>query len=124
MLLLLVAHALLALAAPALVSWLGRRAFLVMAVAPAAAAVYALSWTSRVMSGDEPTEVVSWIPVLGVNLAFRMVPARRRMHPRARAGVDIAAGRQPANSPLAETPDRNLPPLGRRNNPRHYVPGR
>lgn len=72
MLLLLVAHALLALAAPALVSWLGRRAFLVMAVAPAAAAVYALSWTSRVMSGDGPTEIVSWIPVLGVNLSFRM----------------------------------------------------
>ncbi|WP_083941464.1 Na+/H+ antiporter subunit A [Sanguibacter suarezii] len=72
MLLLLVAHAVLALAAPALVSWIGRRAFLVLALAPASAAVYALSWTSRVMNGEHPTEVVEWIPAIGVSLSFRM----------------------------------------------------
>ncbi|PFG35020.1 Na+/H+ antiporter subunit A [Sanguibacter antarcticus] len=72
MLLLLVAHALVALAAPALVSWWGRRAFLVMALAPAAATVYALSWTDRVVHGDGPAESLSWIPALGVNLSFRM----------------------------------------------------
>jgi uncharacterized protein (DUF2236 family) len=84
---------------------------------PAVRDLLGYTWTDR----DE-----RWLRRVGtlVNLAFRMVPARRRMHPRARAGVDIAAGRQPANSPLAETPDRNLPPLGRRDNPRHYVPGR
>jgi len=71
-LLLLVAHVVMALAAPALVSWLGRRAFLVMALAPASAAVYALTQTSRVMDGDHPTEVVQWIPALGVELSFRL----------------------------------------------------
>ncbi|MDQ1178726.1 oxygenase MpaB family protein [Rhodococcus sp. SORGH_AS_0301] len=84
---------------------------------PAVRDLLGYTWTDK----DE-----RWLRRVGtlVNLAFRMVPARRRMHPRARAGVDIAAGRQPTNSPLAETPDRNLPPLGRRDNPRHYVPGR
>ncbi|MBI9115837.1 Na+/H+ antiporter subunit A [Sanguibacter suaedae] len=72
MLLLLVAHAVMALVAPALVSWLGRRAFLVMALAPASAAAYALSRTSQVMAGDHPTEVVEWIPTLGIELSFRM----------------------------------------------------
>lgn len=72
MLLLLVAHAVLALAAPALVSWMGRRAFLVMAIAPASAAVYALSWTGRVMNGEQPTQVVEWIPTIGLSLSFRM----------------------------------------------------
>ncbi|MFW0872655.1 oxygenase MpaB family protein [Rhodococcoides corynebacterioides] len=59
-----------------------------------------------------------------VELAFRLVPARRRMHPRARAGVDRATGRLPTDAPLPETPDRNLPLPDRRNSPRHYVPGR
>lgn len=72
MLLLLVAHAVLALAAPALVSWMGRRAFLVLALAPASAAVYALSWTTRVMNGEHPTQVVEWIPTIGLSLSFRM----------------------------------------------------
>ena len=72
MLLLLVAHVVMALAAPALVSWLGRRAFLVMALAPASAAVYALTQTGRVMDGEHPTEVISWIPALGVELSFRL----------------------------------------------------
>ncbi|SDB91568.1 multisubunit sodium/proton antiporter, MrpA subunit /multisubunit sodium/proton antiporter, MrpB subunit [Sanguibacter gelidistatuariae] len=72
MLLLLVAHAVLALAAPALVSWMGRRAFLVMAIAPASAAIYALSWTGRVMNGEHPTQVVEWIPTIGLSLSFRM----------------------------------------------------
>lgn len=72
MLFVLVAHLGLALGAPALVSWLGRRAFWVLALAPASAAVYALSWTTRVMEGDHPTQVVEWVPGLGLDLAFRM----------------------------------------------------
>lgn len=72
MLYVLVAHLAMALGAPALVSLLGRRAFLVMALAPASAAVYALSWTGRVMEGDHPTSVHEWVPGLGLELAFRM----------------------------------------------------
>ena len=72
MLVLLVAHALMALGAPVLVRWIGRKAFLVVAAAPAAAAVYALSWSGRVLSGEYPTVEVSWIPALGINLSFRM----------------------------------------------------
>jgi multicomponent Na+:H+ antiporter subunit A len=68
----LVAHLAMALGAPALVSLLGRRAFLVMALAPASAAVYALTWTGRVMEGRHPTTVHEWVPGLGLELAFRM----------------------------------------------------
>jgi multicomponent Na+:H+ antiporter subunit A len=71
-LLVLVAHLAMALGAPALVSLLGRRAFLVMALAPASAAVYALSRTQRVMEGEHPTTVHEWVPGLGLELAFRM----------------------------------------------------
>ncbi|MGU3436622.1 oxygenase MpaB family protein [Actinomycetes bacterium M1A6_2h] len=67
-----------------------------------------------------------WLRRLGkaVELLFRLVPASRRKHPRARAGFDRAAGRIAPDAPLPETPDRNLPPIERRDNPRHYVPGR
>jgi multicomponent Na+:H+ antiporter subunit A len=69
---LLLAHVVAALVAPALVGWLGRRAFLVLAAVPAAAVVWALSLTSRVQHGHGPTEVVDWIPSLGLQLAFRL----------------------------------------------------
>ncbi|MDQ8041369.1 multisubunit sodium/proton antiporter, MrpA subunit /multisubunit sodium/proton antiporter, MrpB subunit [Cellulosimicrobium aquatile] len=72
MLYVLLAHLVMALGAPALVSFLGRRAFLVMALAPASAAAYALAWTDRVMSGEHPTQVIEWVPGLGLELAFRM----------------------------------------------------
>ena len=44
-----------------------------------------------------------------VNMTFKFL-ARRRMHPRARAGWGRAEGRFPADAPLPETPARNLPP--------------
>ncbi|WP_149205170.1 Na+/H+ antiporter subunit A [Actinotalea subterranea] len=72
MLLLLVVHLLVALGAPVLVSWLGRRAFLVLALAPASAAVWALTKTGEVMAGDGPVQVVEWVPHLGMALAFRL----------------------------------------------------
>ncbi|GIJ00087.1 multisubunit sodium/proton antiporter MrpA subunit /multisubunit sodium/proton antiporter MrpB subunit [Sediminihabitans luteus] len=72
MLLLLVAHLLMAVAAPALVSWLHRRAFWVLALAPASAFVYALALTPRVMDGDFPEQTVSWVPSIGLELAFRL----------------------------------------------------
>ena len=72
MTLLLVAHLVVALGAPALLGWLGRRAFLVLAVAPTTALVWALSWTSEVMAGDGPVEVVEWVPQLGMSLTFHL----------------------------------------------------
>ena len=72
MLSLLVAHAVAALGAPTLVRLMGRRAFWVLALVPASAAVWALSLSSRVMRGEGPVEVVQWIPGLGLDLAFEM----------------------------------------------------
>ncbi|WP_423463238.1 Na+/H+ antiporter subunit A [Promicromonospora sp. MS192] len=72
MLLVLLAHGALALAAPALVAALGRRAFWVLALGPAAAALYALSRTRAVLDGDVPTEHVPWIPALGLGIDLRL----------------------------------------------------
>ena len=57
-----------------------------------------------------------------VTAVCSLLPKRARMHPRARAGWDRATGRLPADSPLPETPARNLPPLDERDNPMHYCP--
>jgi len=69
---LLAVHLVAALAAPALVSWLGRKAFWVLALAPASVAVWALTLSGDVMAGNGPVEVVQWIPGLGLELAFRL----------------------------------------------------
>jgi hypothetical protein len=50
------------------------------------------------------------------------VPWRLRMHPRARAGWEMATGRRPADAPLVQTPRRNLPPPEWRGDPKHYCP--
>jgi uncharacterized protein (DUF2236 family) len=57
-----------------------------------------------------------------LNVGFRLLPRRRRLHPRGRAGWDRAMGLIPADAPLPETPARNLPPLDERGNPMHYCP--
>ncbi|HEY0216271.1 MAG TPA: Na+/H+ antiporter subunit A, partial [Cellulomonas sp.] len=72
MLQLLAVHLIAALVAPALVAWIGRRAFWVLALAPASATVWALSLTGTVMHGDGPTQHVRWIPALGLDLTFRL----------------------------------------------------
>lgn len=53
---------------------------------------------------------------------FALVPSRFRKHPRARAGLDRASGRIPFDTPLVQTPARNLPPEDERGNPKHYCP--
>ncbi|MFD6178205.1 MULTISPECIES: Na+/H+ antiporter subunit A [unclassified Isoptericola] len=63
---------LLALAAPALVAWLGRRAFWVLALGPASAAVYALAMTPRVTAGDFPTTQVPWVPGLHLSITLQL----------------------------------------------------
>ncbi|QTE29340.1 Na+/H+ antiporter subunit A [Pengzhenrongella sicca] len=72
MLALLAAHVVMALAAPALVRWLGRRAYLVLALAPASAAAWALAHTSAVLRGEGPVELTEWVPGLHLELAFRL----------------------------------------------------
>jgi uncharacterized protein (DUF2236 family) len=73
------------------------------------------SWSSR----DE------WLhrqSCKAVRMTFSLLPKRARKHPRARAGLDRATGRIPADAPLPQTPSRNLPPLDRRGQPMHYCP--
>lgn len=72
MILLLAGHLLVALAAPLLVSRLGRRAFFVLALAPASAAAWALAHTQDVLDGSGPVETVAWVPALSIELAFRL----------------------------------------------------
>ena len=52
----------------------------------------------------------------------RLLPARMLMHPRKRSAWDRAHGRLPADSPLVETPARNLPPVEYRDDPHFYSP--
>lgn len=72
MLTLLAVHLAAALVAPVLVRWLGRRAFWVLALAPASAAVWAIGWSQRVRTGRGPAEVVEWLPALGLHLELRL----------------------------------------------------
>lgn len=55
-------------------------------------------------------------------LAWRLVPFDLRYHPRARAAWRRERGRVPVDAPLVETPARNLPPVERRDDPKHYAP--
>ncbi|PZR53463.1 Na+/H+ antiporter subunit A [Xylanimonas oleitrophica] len=68
----LLAHLVLALVAPALVGWMGRKAFWVLAAGPASAAVYALTQTGAVLDGRFPVEQASWVPGLSLALDFRL----------------------------------------------------
>ncbi|WP_166844894.1 Na+/H+ antiporter subunit A [Isoptericola sp. BMS4] len=63
---------LLALAAPALVAWLDRRAFWVLALGPAAAAAYAAASTPRVLAGDPPVFSAPWVPGLELSIDLRL----------------------------------------------------
>ena len=74
MLWLVAVHALAAVLAPLLVRKLGRTAFLVLALAPAAAFVWALTRTARIADGHPIEQVTQWVPQYGVSLAFRLDP--------------------------------------------------
>lgn len=69
---LLAAHLLAAAVAPLLVRLWGRRAFFLLAAAPAAAAVWALAQTRTVLSGAVPSFHLEWVPSLGMELSFRL----------------------------------------------------
>ena len=72
------------------------------------------SWSPR-------DEWLHWLFGRSVNLAFKFLPRRRRMHPRARAGWDRAEGRLAADAPLPQTPEWNLPPDHLRGKGVHYT---
>ncbi len=72
MIALLATHAVMAVLAPGLVRLWGRRAFWVLALPPAAAAVWGAAMTYRVSAGNGPTELARWVPSLDLELAFRM----------------------------------------------------
>lgn len=57
-----------------------------------------------------------------ITLAAKYGPKRALMHPRKRSAMDRATGRLPIDSPLVETPARNLPPLEYRGQPQFYCP--
>ncbi|WP_267130038.1 Na+/H+ antiporter subunit A [Cumulibacter manganitolerans] len=58
--------------APALSRWLGRRAFLALALAPASGFGWVVAQTGAVRAGEAVTERVRWIPSLDIELALRM----------------------------------------------------
>jgi multicomponent Na+:H+ antiporter subunit A len=72
MLVLLAAHLIAALLAPALVRWLGPRAFYLLAIVPAAGLGWALTHTAAMRDGRAVAEVYPWVGQLDVDLAFRM----------------------------------------------------
>ena len=69
---LLLVHLVAAAVAPVLVRFLGRNAFLVLALAPASALAWLLSVAADVRAGNGPVQRVSWVPGLGLDLDFRL----------------------------------------------------
>ncbi len=57
---------------PLLTHFLGRRAFLLLALVPAGSFGWIAAQAPTIRSGGAVSEVVSWIPSLGVDLALRM----------------------------------------------------
>ena len=72
---LLTLHFLAAAAAPVLVRWMGRRAFLVLALAPAVSFAWLLPHVARVTDGGAPEhQRLTWIPTIGLDLDFVITP--------------------------------------------------
>ncbi|SDF62825.1 multisubunit sodium/proton antiporter, MrpA subunit (TC 2.A.63.1)/multisubunit sodium/proton antiporter, MrpB subunit (TC 2.A.63.1) [Blastococcus aurantiacus] len=72
MLALLIAHLVAAAAAPLLVRWWGRQAFLVLALVPAAGFAWVMTQVGTVTGGGEVRETTPWVPTLDLELAFRL----------------------------------------------------
>jgi hypothetical protein len=67
-------HLALALVAPALGARIGRRVFLVVALAPLATAVWAATRYSGVVAGDDVVSTTPWVPGLDLTLDLRLDP--------------------------------------------------
>ena len=72
MLQLLALHLVVALAAPTLMRLLGRKGFILLALAPASVAVWALVHTRQILDGDHVQVHLAWIPTLDATLDFRV----------------------------------------------------
>ncbi len=72
MIALLALHALAAIVAPVLVQRWGPKAFLVLALVPASAAVWALTTMPAVIRGEAVVESVPWVPGFGLNFDTRI----------------------------------------------------
>ena len=68
----LTAHALAALLAPVLVRFLGRQAFLVLALVPTATFGWLATRLAGVAEGGAVTETVPWVPALDLEIALRL----------------------------------------------------
>ncbi|UNS96493.1 Na+/H+ antiporter subunit A [Streptomyces tubbatahanensis] len=79
MLWLIVVHFAVACCAGPLVRWLGPRAFLALAAAPASAAVWAAVHYGDVSGGQALSEHTAWVPSLGVDIALRCDPLALEM---------------------------------------------
>jgi len=67
-------HLVLALAAPAVAARLGRRVFLLVALAPAATAGWAATQAAAVLDGSPVVSTTAWVPGLGLTLGLRLDP--------------------------------------------------
>ena len=69
---LLLLHLIAAAAAPGLVRLMRTKAFLVLALVPATAFGWLVSVSAAVRDGDVPSQHISWVPGLGLDLDFRL----------------------------------------------------
>ena len=69
---LLALHLVAALAAPLLVRWWGRSAFLALALVPGAASGWVLAQLGSVIDGRPVTETTPWIPTLDLTISLRL----------------------------------------------------
>ena len=72
MLVLLILHLALALVAPAVGARIGRRVFLLVAIAPAVTAIWAATQAGAVLDGRPVVSQTSWVPGLGLTLDLRL----------------------------------------------------
>ena len=70
--LLLIAHLAAAVCAPVLVRLLGRQAFLVLALVPAASCAWLLARLGAVTGGGDVRETVPWVPALDLAVSLRL----------------------------------------------------
>lgn len=66
------AHAVVAVLAPLLFKYFGRKAFWMLALAPASAAVWAITQYRAVFSGNHPVQRYEWVSDLSLNVVFRL----------------------------------------------------
>ncbi len=72
MIALIVAHLVLAVAAPGIVRRLGARAFWLLSIPPAVTACWAALHYPAIVAGQVIEESIPWVPSLGLNLTFRL----------------------------------------------------